>query len=163
MSNRPTGRPVTPSSRNVTATVKWFNVNKGFGFVTPSDGSPDAFLHISALQRLGLSVIGDGAVLKCDLAAGQRGLQVAMIHEIESQPEPEESFAANGTVDGTVKFFNVEKGFGFVAPDDGGKDVYVGSRVLERARLTRLEPQQRVRVTMRVGQKGPMAESVELI
>jgi CspA family cold shock protein len=66
-------------------------------------------------------------------------------------------------VDGTVKFFNVEKGFGFVTPDDGGKDVYVALRALQRAGLSALTPEQRVRLSIRMGQKGPMAESVSLI
>ncbi|WP_085125642.1 cold-shock protein [Tistlia consotensis] len=65
-------------------------------------------------------------------------------------------------VEGTVKFFNQEKGFGFIVPDDGGKDVFVSARVLQRNHIMTLEPDQRVRVTTRMGDKGPMAESVEL-
>lgn len=65
-------------------------------------------------------------------------------------------------VEGTVKFFNQEKGFGFIVPDDGGKDVFVSARVLQRNHIMSLEPDQRVRVTTRLGDKGPMAESVEL-
>ncbi|MDH3473384.1 MAG: cold shock domain-containing protein, partial [Rhodospirillales bacterium] len=56
-----------------------------------------------------------------------------------------------------------EKGFGFVTPDDGGKDVFVSSRTLERIGLATLESNQRVRLTTRMGQKGPMAENVEII
>lgn len=47
-------------------------------------------------------------------------------------------------------------------PDDGGKDVFVSARVLQRNHIMSLEPDQRVRVTTRLGDKGPMAESVEL-
>ncbi|MDF2097348.1 cold-shock protein [Fodinicurvata sp. CAU 1616] len=65
-------------------------------------------------------------------------------------------------MEGTVKFFNADKGFGFIVPDDGSKDVFVSARVLERARVPMLEPDQRVRVTTRMGQKGPMAENIEL-
>ena len=64
---------------------------------------------------------------------------------------------------GTVKFFNAEKGFGFVTPDDGGKDVYVASRALQKAGLPSLNSEQRVRLTVRMGQKGPMAEAVQLL
>ncbi|MEM7023184.1 MAG: cold shock domain-containing protein [Pseudomonadota bacterium] len=66
-------------------------------------------------------------------------------------------------LEGVVKFFNHEKGFGFIIPDDGGKDVFVSARTLNRAGIDGLEAQQRVRVTTRLGQKGPMAESVELL
>lgn len=69
---------------------------------------------------------------------------------------------ASDPVEGTVKFFNQEKGFGFIVPDDGGKDVFVSARVLQRNHIMSLEPDQRVRVTTRMGDKGPMAESVEL-
>ena len=70
---------------------------------------------------------------------------------------------ATEVVEGRVKFFNVEKGFGFVIPDNGGKDVFVSGRTLERFGIGALEPNQRVRLQTRMGQKGPMAEHVELI
>jgi CspA family cold shock protein len=56
-----------------------------------------------------------------------------------------------------------EKGFGFVIPDVGCKDVFVSGRTLERFGLAVLEPNQRVRLQTRMGQKGPMAEQVELL
>ena len=71
--------------------------------------------------------------------------------------------AAATSVDGTVKFFNAEKGFGFVTPDDGGKDVFVHIRALQKSGIQGLEPQQRVRVFARMGDKGPMADSVQLL
>ncbi len=66
-------------------------------------------------------------------------------------------------VEGTVKFYNAEKGFGFVVPDGGSKNVFVSARVLERAGIQNLEPEQRVRMMTRMGQKGPMADNVEVI
>jgi CspA family cold shock protein len=50
-----------------------------------------------------------------------------------------------------------------VVPDGGGKDVFVSARVLERAGIHNLEPDQRLRMMTRMGQKGPMADSIELI
>ncbi|MEQ8653688.1 MAG: cold-shock protein [Kiloniellales bacterium] len=67
------------------------------------------------------------------------------------------------SVDGTVKFFDAGKGYGFIAPDDGGKDVFVSARTLGRIGLTALDTDQRVRMVVRMGQKGPMADSVEPI
>ncbi|HIJ39435.1 MAG TPA: cold-shock protein, partial [Rhodospirillaceae bacterium] len=54
-------------------------------------------------------------------------------------------------------------GFGFIAVDDGGKDVFVHIRALEKSGLRSLEPEQRVRLTITQGQKGPQAESVAVI
>ncbi len=155
--------------RNVKAVVKWFNATKGFGFVQLSEGAPDAFLHISVVERYGNRELYEGSSIVCDLMQGRKGLQVAEIHAVEAGAAPEPGAGAPGgqgateTVEGTVKFFNVEKGFGFVIPDDGGKDVFVSGRTLERFGLPALQPNQRVRLQTRMGQKGPMAEHVELI
>lgn len=154
--------------REVTAVVKWFNVTKGFGFVQLDDGAPDAFLHISVVERSGNREFMEGTAIVCDLMQGRKGLQVAEIHRVESTPAaPPSDFQGGGgeteTVEGTVKFFNAEKGFGFVIPDNGSKDVFVSGRTLERFGLTALEPNQRVRLQTRMGQKGPMAEHVELL
>ncbi len=149
----------------ITAVVKWFNPTKGFGFVQPTDGSPDAFMHVSVVERSGLNSLPQGATIICDLCAGQKGPQVAAVHRVESLPEapPHNEGGEASEVDGTVKFYNGEKGFGFVVPDGGGKDVFVSARVLERAGIRDLEPDQRLRMITRMGQKGPMADSVELI
>lgn len=54
-------------------TVKWFNPNKGFGFIEPEDGSNDVFVHISAVERAGLSSLNDGQKISYELQAGQNG------------------------------------------------------------------------------------------
>jgi CspA family cold shock protein len=56
-----------------TGTVKWFNPAKGFGFIQPEDGSNDAFVHISAVERAGLSTLNEGQKVSYDLQAGQNG------------------------------------------------------------------------------------------
>jgi cold shock protein len=56
-----------------TGTVKWFNATKGYGFIEPEDGSPDAFVHISAVERAGLRTLNDGQKVSYDLEAGQNG------------------------------------------------------------------------------------------
>ena len=53
-------------------TVKWFNVQKGFGFITPDDGGKDAFVHISAVERSGLSGLSDGQKVSFDLVSDRR-------------------------------------------------------------------------------------------
>lgn len=54
-------------------TVKWFNATKGFGFIEPEDGSKDAFVHISAVERAGMSTLRDGQKVSYDLEAGRDG------------------------------------------------------------------------------------------
>jgi len=56
-----------------TGTVKWFNPAKGFGFIEPEDGSKDAFVHISAVERAGLTGLNEGQKVTYDLQPGQNG------------------------------------------------------------------------------------------
>ncbi len=167
-----------PHLTGVTATVKWFNPTKGYGFVEPNDGSPDAFLHIGVLERSGYGAVEQGTQIVCDIGQGQRGPQVAAIQEVDTstaveapdpgprgpRPGPADRGPLNGaSLEGTVKFFNAEKGFGFIIPDEGGKDIFVHIRALQRCGLEGLDAQQRVRFTTRDGQKGPEADRVELL
>ena len=56
-----------------TGTVKWFNPAKGFGFIEPEDGSNDAFVHISAVERAGLTTLNEGQKVEYELVPGQGG------------------------------------------------------------------------------------------
>lgn len=134
----------------VKARVKWFNAEKGFGFVAPDDGSGDAFVHASALQKAGLAQLPGGAEIVCDVAYGPKGLQVLRIVEapLTVVPTEVESLA------GSVKWFAPEKGFGFIAADDGGKDVFVHKNVLRRCGIEALAEGQRVQVNTSPTPKG---------
>jgi CspA family cold shock protein len=167
--------------------VKWYNPTKGFGFVTPNDGSADVFLHVSVVEQAGLQSLDEGAILVCDLADGQKGAQVSTIHSVEAgsahrsnRPTTGSRYprqgvsgyddygygskpSRGGTVEGTVKWFNPDKGFGFIAPDQGGKDVFVHISAVERAGLSTLNENQRVRFTEKAGQKGTEADGIEVI
>ena len=59
-------------------TVKWFNSVKGFGFIQPDDGSKDVFVHVSAVERAGLSHLGEGQRVEYDLERGQQGKSSAV-------------------------------------------------------------------------------------
>ena len=58
-------------------TVKWFNDQKGFGFIQPADGGKDVFLHISAVERAGLRTVADGQAVTFDIESGRDGRQSA--------------------------------------------------------------------------------------
>jgi CspA family cold shock protein len=65
-----------------TGTVKWFNDAKGFGFITPSDGNKDVFVHFSALQGDGFKSLADGAQVEFELAQGDKGPQAQNVRLI---------------------------------------------------------------------------------
>jgi len=56
-----------------TGTVKWFNAQKGYGFIQPADGSKDVFVHISAVERAGMGSLQDGQKVSFDVMRGQNG------------------------------------------------------------------------------------------
>ena len=60
-----------------TGTVKWFNATKGFGFIEPDGGGPDAFVHISAVEKAGLSGLAEGQKVKYDVESGRDGKSAA--------------------------------------------------------------------------------------
>ncbi len=167
----------TQGSEPVEASVKWFNADKGFGFVIVAGGS-DAFLPSRALEMAGHSTVPDGARLKVRISQGPKGPQVAEVVEVDiSTPQtmnraerrpstrPSSRPGAGPTEEclGSVKWYNVEKGFGFVAADRGGKDVFVHATTLDRSGLSELPEGQRVRMQISQGQKGPEARSIELL
>jgi CspA family cold shock protein len=61
-----------------TGTVKWFNPNKGFGFIQPDDGSKDVFVHISAVEKANLGTLRDGQKVSFDIEKGQQGKSSAV-------------------------------------------------------------------------------------
>jgi cold shock protein len=166
----------------VDATVKWFNPEKGFGFAELADGSGDVFLHIGVLQASGRETVAAGAKLKANVGQGAKGRQITKVVEVDesaaaaaprrppprgpagggrpprSMPDPSTAVELAGL----VKWFNAEKGFGFVIGDDGGKDVFVHISILERARLATLNEGQRVLMRVVETPKGREAISLSL-
>ena len=179
---------IDPSSAvRITASVKWFNPAKGFGFLVPDDGSPDVFCHVSAVERAGYDTLPQGAIVTCDVSEAQKGPQVSQIHSVDTSTavetpyrnerprrfspggfpgggrRHEEPVGPTEEIEGTVKFYNAVKSYGFITPDGGGQDVFIHAKVLAQAGLNDLGPQQRVRLSIAQGPRGPQATSVELL
>ena len=97
-----TSAPSWPSSAGFgpehDATVKWFNPDKGFGFVALSDGSGDAFLHANTLNQAGFNAVSPGASLRVRIGQGQKGRQVSEVLSVdESTAAPAPSRRCHGT------------------------------------------------------------------
>jgi CspA family cold shock protein len=170
----------------VEATVKWFNPEKGFGFAELADGSGDAFLHIGALQAAGHEAVAPASQLKVQVGQGAKGMQITRVIEVDestaqAQPPraPRPGFGGPGmgggrpprftpdassavSLDGSVKWFNPEKGFGFVATQDGGKDVFVHISILSQAGISHLMEGQTVSMKVVDTPKGREALSISL-
>jgi CspA family cold shock protein len=154
------------------AIVKWFNLTKGFGFVAPADGSGDAFLHSSVVSQAGLRDLAEGTKLLVEVTDGPKGRQIASIVQVlgmgvvpptaeraSSRPAPT---GPEIEMTGVVKWFKPDKGFGFVTPDDGDRDVFVHRTIMQQAGLMNLETGQKVRMKVQTASKGREATWIQL-
>ena len=165
-------RSSTVTTDPVDAEVMWFNASKGFGFVKLSDGT-EAYLHARVLEAAGSRSVSDGTPLKVTVEESPRGHQVAQVLEIGDQIAKisartglaGESAAGTGAQlesEGTVKWYNPEKGFGFIAPENGQKDIFVHATALTGSGLSVLMEGQKVFVKCTQGKKGLEVRSIRL-
>ncbi len=164
--------------------VKFFNGQKGFGFIQRDEGGEDVFVHISAVEQAGLSGLAEGQPLEFTLV--DRGGKVSATDlKIDGEPmpvperaprEPRErgGFDRGGdrggfgggrpqrqltgeSATGTVKFFNAMKGFGFIERDDGQPDAFVHISAVERAGMVSLNEGDRLKFDIEVDGRGKHA------
>lgn len=165
-------RPSPVAKDPVDAEVIWFNASKGFGFVKLSDGT-EVYLHARVLEAARSRGVSEGTRLKVTLEDSPRGQQVSQVLEIGDQiaktpvdtrcaGEPTVETGAQPESPGTVKWYNPEKGFGFIAPDNGEKDVFVHASTLSRSGLAVLVEGQKVFVECGLGKKGMEVRSIRL-
>ncbi len=167
-----------------TGTVKWYDPEKGFGFISRDEGGPDLFVHRSAL---GLETLGEGDQVEFEAGSGLKGPAATSVTVLERNANPvarRSSFGSSSrssydsygdggggggssvdvsnlpVVTGTVKRYDAIKGFGFISPDDGGADVFVHRSA---AGYGGLQEGDRVEFHLGDGAKGPRAEQVKIL
>ena len=165
-----------------TGVVKFFNGQKGFGFIVRDDGAEDVFVHISAVEQAGLTGLAEGQPLGFTLV--DRGGRISATDlKIDGEPMPvtdngppprERDSAPRGggagggmggpqrqltgeKATGTVKFFNAMKGFGFIQRDDGQPDAFVHISAVERAGMQTLNEGDRLEFELEVDRRGKYA------
>jgi cold shock protein len=172
------GAPFVASSRGgeptdgvmVEGAVKWFNPEKGYGFVELAGGGGDAFLHLKTLRQIGRETVPSGAKVRALVRSGSRGTQVIKVVDVDAAsaaerpvrstrrpaPDPSQAFELTGK----VKWFDEARGFGFVASDDFGKDVFVHSSTLAASGVAYLVDGQTV--SMRVVETPKGREAIAI-
>ncbi|WP_122263739.1 cold-shock protein [Ornithinimicrobium cerasi] len=140
-------------------TVSWYEPAKGYGFVTPDGGGAEIFLHSTAI--VGGGVVREGQRVAFLVVDGEKGPQADHLLPLGAQAAQEEVVASDGA-DGTVSWYDGDKGFGFIAPESAGPDVFVHVRALADG-LAELGEGDRVSYDVAVGEKGPQARDVRLV
>ncbi|MGN6500397.1 MAG: cold-shock protein, partial [Tsuneonella sp.] len=155
-------------------TVKFFNGQKGFGFISQESGGEDVFVHISAVERAGLEGLGEGQELEFNLVdrGGKISAQdlqiVGDVVPVQSRSSSADRGDRGGPggagaprreltgekATGTVKFFNSMKGFGFLVRDDGQPDAFVHISAVERSGLSGLNEGERYEFDLEVDRRG---------
>ncbi|WP_380783043.1 cold-shock protein [Sphingomonas sp. R86520] len=167
-----------------TGVVKFFNAQKGFGFVVRDDGGEDVFVHISAVEQAGMVALAEGQPLGFTLV--DRGGRISATDlKIDGEPmavtdrgPPRDRDAGPGAprggdrdggaggaqrqltgekATGTVKFFNAMKGFGFIQRDDGQPDAFVHISAVERAGMATLNEGDKLEFELEVDRRGKYA------
>jgi cold shock protein len=134
------------------AVVRWFDADRGFGFLALDDGGEDLFVHASEIAMSGaFKLLREGQSVEFEVGEGDRGPQALRVRVTgESAPD-----SALGRL-GTVVWYEPSKGYGFVEPDGGGSQIFVHSSAIVTGGV--VSEGQRVAFLVGDGERGPQAE-----
>lgn len=160
---RVTADAAPDSAVGLLGTVNWYEPGKGYGFAAPDDGGADIFVHSSAIVTGG--VVTEGQRVAFLIVEGERGPQAGHVIPLGAgagTPAADGTADGEDSADGTVAWYDENKGFGFINPDSGAGDVFVHARALAEG-LTWLTEGDRVAYEVASADKGPQARDVHLV
>jgi cold shock CspA family protein len=157
---RITGEYAADTPLGVLGTVSWYEPGKGYGFITPDSGDGEIFVHSSAI--VGGGVVREGQRVAFMVVPGEKGPQAEHLLPLGAQVAPAGAAAAVADgADGTITFYDADKGFGFATRDTGGEDVFVHAKELVGA--TALAEGDRITFSVAESDRGPQARGVRLV
>ncbi|WP_328799524.1 cold-shock protein [Sandaracinobacteroides hominis] len=163
----------------VTGRVKWFDMVKGYGFITPEDGGGDVLIHYNLLSPLGRKSLPEGAKVVVQARAGPRGRQATNILDLDlskaigpdqdriaersaNRVDPLDFITDAGDFEPVqVRWFNRAKGYGFLLRDDGVTQIFIHMETVRRGGFETLQPGQLLRARVHDGPRGALAVAVE--
>jgi cold shock protein len=140
-------------------TVKWFDFSKKYGFVT-LEGEEDAMLHLSCLQQIKVADAPKGSAVEVVVERTKRGLSVKRVISLTPQ---EPYINGNDYVPATVKWFDAERGYGFVTRGEGTDDVFIHAVTVKASSLVELKPDQKVMIVIEDGKNGPKVAHIKAV
>ncbi|MEL6773271.1 MAG: cold shock domain-containing protein [Pseudomonadota bacterium] len=165
----------------VTGKVKWYDAVKGYGFVIPDDGGGDVMVHASCVRNYGITTLAEGSAVKLITTMGARGLHAQELIEVDSstataapasaqpslgEPRPTDYLQAQGDLGpllpARVKWFDKQKGFGFVNVFGNPDDVFVHMETVRRCGFPDLSSGEGMAVRTFRGPRGLMVAELKL-
>lgn len=159
---------VNAAARRMSGQVKWYDAGKGYGFIIPEEGGSDILVHANCVRAAGMSSLDEGASVVVSVVRGERGLQALELLEVSAgsegasgHPRPTD-IALVQEPEGElqparVKWFNKQKGFGFLNVFGRSEDIFVHMETLRRFGFQDLEAGEAVCVRLVSGPRGDMA------